>query len=66
MGLFHGWELAGTVFHNQENSRLYNAETDQGRGIAGVIGGVKSKGVEDESRSLWRNRLSASGGYCGA
>ena len=48
MDLFHGWELPGTVFHNQENSRLYNAETDQGRGVAGVIGGVTGKGVEDE------------------
>jgi len=30
------------------------AETEQGRGILGVIDGVKSKGIEDESGVAWR------------
>ena len=30
------------------------AETDQGRGIPGVIDGGKSKGVEDEKGIAWR------------
>ncbi len=33
------------------------AETDQGRGIMGVIDGGKSKGIEDESGILWRKDL---------
>jgi len=30
------------------------AETEQGRGILGVIDGIKSKGIEDESGVAWR------------
>ena len=30
------------------------AETEQGRGILGVIDGVKTKGIEDESGVAWR------------
>jgi uncharacterized protein len=29
-------------------------ETEQGRGILGVIDGGKSKGIEDESGVAWR------------
>jgi len=39
------------------------AETEQGRGILGVIDGVKSKGVEDESGVAWRVGLLRKFGY---
>ncbi len=39
------------------------AETEQGRGILGVIDGMKSKGVEDESGVQWRKELLRKFGY---
>jgi adenosine/AMP kinase len=39
------------------------AETDQGRGIMGVIDGGKSKGIEDESGIAWRKELLRKIGY---
>ncbi|MGH7793318.1 MAG: adenosine-specific kinase [Candidatus Binatia bacterium] len=39
------------------------AETDQGRGIMGVIDGGKSKGIEDEQEILWRKDLLRKIGY---
>ncbi len=39
------------------------AETEQGRGILGVIDGVKSKGVEDEHGVAWRKDLLRRFGY---
>ncbi len=39
------------------------AETDQGRGILGVIDGVKTKGIEDESGVQWRKELLRKFGY---
>ncbi len=39
------------------------AETEQGRGILGVIDGVKSKGIEDESGVAWRKGLLRKFGY---
>ena len=39
------------------------AETDQGRGIMGVIDGGKSKGVEDEKGIAWRKQLLRTIGY---
>jgi adenosine/AMP kinase len=39
------------------------AETEQGRGILGVIDGIKSKGVEDESGVAWRIGLLRKFGY---
>jgi uncharacterized protein len=39
------------------------AETDQGRGIMGVIDGGKSKGVEDEKGIAWRKNLLRKIGY---
>ncbi|MCL5950196.1 MAG: adenosine-specific kinase [Chloroflexi bacterium] len=39
------------------------AETEQGRGILGVIDGVKSKGVEDESGVAWRKDILRKFGY---
>ena len=39
------------------------AETEQGRGILGVIDGEKSKGVEDESGVAWRTGFLRKIGY---
>ncbi len=39
------------------------AETEQGRGILGVIDGVKSQGVEDEAGVAWRKGLLRKFGY---
>jgi uncharacterized protein len=39
------------------------AETDQGRGIMGVIDGGKSKGVEDQAGIAWRKDLLRKIGY---
>jgi len=39
------------------------AETDQGRGILGVIDGGKSKGVEDAQGITWRKDLLRKIGY---
>lgn len=39
------------------------AETEQGRGIMGVIDGFKSKGVEDEEGIAWRKGLLRKFGY---
>jgi hypothetical protein len=39
------------------------AETDQGRGILGVIDGGKSQGIEDEAGIAWRKDLLRKIGY---
>ncbi len=39
------------------------AETEQGRGIIGVIDGFHTKGVEDEKEILWRKELLRKIGY---
>lgn len=39
------------------------AETEQGRGILGVIDGVRSKGIEDESGVAWRQGFLRRIGY---
>lgn len=39
------------------------AETEQGRGILGVVDGVKTQGVEDESGIAWRKDLLRKFGY---
>ncbi len=39
------------------------AETEQGRGILGVIDGVRTKGVEDEAGVQWRKELLRKFGY---
>ncbi|MGE5261747.1 MAG: adenosine-specific kinase [Acidobacteriota bacterium] len=39
------------------------AETEQGRGILGVVDGVKSKGIEDEEGVRWRKDLLRRFGY---
>ncbi|MEM3585794.1 MAG: adenosine-specific kinase [Candidatus Jordarchaeaceae archaeon] len=39
------------------------AETEQGRGILGVIDGLKSKGIENEAGIKWRKELLRKIGY---
>jgi adenosine/AMP kinase len=39
------------------------AETDQGRGILGVVDGLKPKGIEDEKGVEWRRNLLRKLGY---
>ena len=39
------------------------AETEQGRGILGVVDGIKSKGVESEEDVAWRKDLLRTIGY---
>ena len=39
------------------------AETDQGRGILGVVDGLKPKGIEDEKGVEWRKELLRKLGY---
>ncbi|HUW12392.1 MAG TPA: adenosine-specific kinase, partial [Anaerolineae bacterium] len=39
------------------------AETEQGRGILGVVDGFKSKGIEDEEGIQWRQGLLRMIGY---
>ncbi len=39
------------------------AETEQGRGILGVIDGLKSKGIEDEEGIAWRKSFLRKIGY---
>jgi len=39
------------------------AETEQGRGILGIVDGVKTKGVEDEAGVVWRTGFLRQIGY---
>jgi hypothetical protein len=39
------------------------AETDQGRGILGVVDGLKTKGIEDDEDIAWRKGLLRQIGY---
>lgn len=39
------------------------AETEQGRGILGVVDGASPKGVEDEAATTWRHELLRKIGY---
>jgi len=39
------------------------AETDQGRGILGVVDGLRSKGIEDEKGIRWRKEFLRKIGY---
>ena len=39
------------------------AETDQGRGVLGVIDGFPPKGIEDEDGVAWRKELLRQIGY---
>ena len=39
------------------------AETDQGRGLLGIIDGLSPKGIEDEDDVAWRKNLLRQFGY---
>jgi hypothetical protein len=39
------------------------AETEQGRGILGVVDGVRTKGVEEDEGIVWRKRFLRTIGY---
>ena len=39
------------------------AETEQGRGILGVVDGFSPKGVEDEAGRTWRHEILRKFGY---
>jgi adenosine/AMP kinase len=40
--------------YGQSDLEVVIVETEQGRGILGVIDGGKSKGIEDENGVAWR------------
>ena len=44
-------------------TQVIMAETEQGRGILGVIDGIKTKGIEDESGVAWRTSFLRKIGY---
>ena len=39
------------------------AQTEQGRGILGVVDGVSPKGVEDDAGQAWRHEILRKFGY---
>ena len=49
--------------HRQPHGRVIVAETEQGRGILGVIDGLKTKGVETEADIKERKELLRRFGY---
>ncbi|HEY7219285.1 MAG TPA: adenosine-specific kinase [Candidatus Binatia bacterium] len=56
-------EVCGIFCATSNPVEVVIAETDQGRGIMGVIDGGKSKGVEDEQGIAWRKELLRKIGY---
>ncbi len=56
-------EVVGLYCATANSVDVIIAEAEQGRGILGVIDGVKSKGVEDESGVAWRKELLRKFGY---
>jgi hypothetical protein len=56
-------EVCGIFCATANPVEIVIAETDQGRGIMGVIDGGKSLGVEDEAGIAWRKRLLRTIGY---
>ncbi len=55
--------LAGSLPAEAQQTGKVIAETDQGRGILGVIDGAKSKGVEKNKDVAWRKDLLRKIGY---
>src|SRR5512135_2921898 len=47
-------EVVNLYCANANPVEVILAETEQGRGILGVVDGVKSKGIEDEEGVRWR------------
>lgn len=56
-------EVARVFCATANTTQVIIAETEQGRGILGVIDGIKSKGVEDEAGIKWRQDLLRKFGY---
>jgi adenosine/AMP kinase len=56
-------EVARIFCASANPTQVIVAETEQGRGILGVIDGFKSKGIEDEEGIAWRKGLLRRFGY---
>lgn len=56
-------EVVGIFCATANPVEVIVAETEQGRGILGVIDGVKSKGIEDAAGVEWRKGLLRKFGY---
>jgi uncharacterized protein len=56
-------EVCGVFCATSNPVEVVIAETEQGRGVMGVIDGGKSKGAEDESGIAWRKDLLRKIGY---
>lgn len=56
-------EVARIFCATANPTQVIMAETEQGRGILGVVDGFKSKGVEDEAGISWRKGLLRKIGY---
>ncbi len=59
----HVPEVAGVFCATANPTQVIVAETEQGRGILGVIDGFKSKGIEDEEGISWRKGFLRQIGY---
>jgi uncharacterized protein len=56
-------EVVGIFCATANPTEVIIAETEQGRGILGVIDGFKSKGIEDDEGIAWRKNLLRMIGY---
>lgn len=56
-------EVARVFCATANPTQVIVAETEQGRGILGVIDGFKSKGIEDDEGISWRKGLLRKFGY---
>ena len=56
-------EVARVFCATANPTQVIIAETEQGRGILGVVDGFASKGIEDESGIAWRKNLLRRFGY---
>jgi adenosine/AMP kinase len=56
-------EVCGIYCATANPVEVILAETEQGRGILGVVDGVRSQGVEDEGEILWRKEFLRKIGY---
>lgn len=61
--LKHVPEVAHIFCATANPTQVIMAETEQGRGILGVVDGFKSKGIEDEAGISWRKGLLRKIGY---
>ncbi len=56
-------EVVGVFCATANPTQVVIAETEQGRGIMGVIDGFKSKGIEDDEGIAWRKNFLRQIGY---